>query len=109
MKRAKIWREIESKIIKGDPKREARIQLEETKLDLAQLIYDYREEMGLTQAQLASKMGLKQQYIAKIESGEANMTIETLVRFLSNLKIVLKIEHTKRKRSERVLQFLHVA
>ena len=109
MKKGKSWKDIQRKLIGNDPKREFEIQLEQIKLDLAQLIYDSREEIGFTQSELASRMGLKQQYIAKIESGEANITLETLVRFLSSLKIVFKVEHTKRKRSERVLQFLNSA
>ena len=108
MRKHKSWKDIQKNII-DSPKREAEVQLEEIKLDLAQLIYDYREQMGFTQSELALRMGLKQQYIAKIESGEANITLETLVRFLQSLKIVFKVEHTKRKRSERVLQFLDAA
>ncbi len=109
MKKAKNWKDIQKKLIGTNQKREAEIQLEQIKLDLAQLIYDSREEIGFTQSELASRMGLKQQYIAKIESGEANITLETLVRFLSSLKMVFKVEHVKRKRSEKVLQFLDVA
>jgi transcriptional regulator with XRE-family HTH domain len=68
------------------------------------LFYEYREKCGLSQKQLADKMGVKQQIISRVESGEANITLETLMRFLTTLGIVLKVDHTKRKRAEKVLQ-----
>ena len=102
----KSYREFRNKLTRGDKEREVQIQHESIRLDLAQVLYDYREEKGVTQKQLAHQMGVKQQVISRIESGSSNMTMETLMRFLEVLGIVLKVEAVKRKRAEKVLQFI---
>jgi len=93
------------KLLGTDKKREAVIQLETAKLELAEHLVEYREKKGLTQRQLADKLGVKQQVVAKIENG-SNITLETLIKFLNVLGIVLKVEAVRRKRSEQVLQFV---
>jgi ribosome-binding protein aMBF1 (putative translation factor) len=39
-----------------------------------------RIAQGLTQAELAARMGTRQSYVARIESGQQNITVETLRR-----------------------------
>ncbi len=65
----------------------------------------YREKKGLTQKQLADKLGVKQQVVARVENG-SNITLETLIKFLDVLGIVLKVEAVQRKRHEQILQFV---
>lgn len=45
------------------------------KLDFAVVLGKARRSMGITQDQLAHLLGVKQPYIARLESGEANPTI----------------------------------
>ena len=99
------YQEFRKKLIGSDKKRETEIQLETAKLELAEHLVEYREKKGLTQRQLAEKLGIKQQVVAKIEGG-SNMTLETLIRFLNVLGIVLKVESVQRKQREQVLQFV---
>jgi DNA-binding XRE family transcriptional regulator len=99
------YKEIRKKLIGGDKKREARIQLEASKLELLEHLVEYREKKDMTQKQLADRLGVKQQVVAKIENG-SNITLETLIRFLDVLGIVLKVEAVQRKRNEQVLQFV---
>ena len=99
------YQDVRKKLIGGNKKREARIELEASKLELLEHLVEYREKKGLTQKQLADKLGIKQQVVARIENG-ANITLETLIRFLSVLDIVLKVEAVQRKRREHVLQFV---
>ena len=106
--RGKGYREFRERLVKDDKKREAEIQLEAIKLDLAQLLFGYREKSGLTQRLLAEKMGVRQQVVSKIESGSSNITLETLIKFLNILGVVFKVDHAKRKRAEKVLQFLPI-
>jgi DNA-binding XRE family transcriptional regulator len=42
-------------------------------------IHDHRKAMGLTQEQLAVLTGISQADISRIERGQCNLTIETLV------------------------------
>lgn len=99
------YEDFKKRIIGSNKKREAAIRLEETKLELLQHLVEYREKKGLTQKQLAEKLGVKQQVVARIENG-SNITLETLIRFLDVLGIVLKVEAVPRKHSEQVLQFV---
>ncbi len=99
------YEEVRKKLIGGDKKREARIQLEASKLELLEHLVEYREKKDMTQKQLADKLGVKQQVVAKIENG-SNITLETLIKFLEVLGIVLKVEAVRRKRNEQVLQFV---
>ncbi len=50
--------------------------------DPAALLRDSRRRAGLTQRQLALRMGVSQAAIAKLERPEANPTFETLARAL---------------------------
>jgi DNA-binding XRE family transcriptional regulator len=99
------YEEVRKKLIGGDKKREARIRLEASKLELLEHLVEYREKKDMTQKQLADKLGVKQQVVAKIENG-SNITLETLIKFLDVLGIVLKVEAVRRKRNEQVLQFV---
>ena len=99
------YEEVRKKLIGGDKKREARIQLEASKLELLEHLVEYREKKNMTPKQLADKLGVKQQVVAKIENG-SNITLETLIKFLDVLGIVLKVEAVRRKRNEQVLQFV---
>lgn len=99
------YKELRKQLVGNDKKMEAEIRLEAAKLDLVICLVEYREKRGLTQKQLAQKLGVKQQVVAKIEQG-SNITFETLFRFLEALGIVLKVEAIQRKRKESVLQFI---
>ncbi len=105
--KGKKFDEFERKLVAGSKKRESDIELESIKLELAETLVQHREIARLTQKQLASKLGVKQQVVARIESG-SNITLETLVRFLRILGIAFKVEAIKRKRAEKVLQFLSI-
>src|SRR3712207_6252284 len=48
--------------------------------DLAQLVYDLRTQAGLTQAQLARRMGTAQSVIARLESGSHNANLSLVNR-----------------------------
>ncbi len=99
------YQDFRKKLLGADKKRETGIQLEAAKLELAEHLVEYREKKDMTQRQLAEKLGVKQQVVAKIENG-SNITLETLIKFLNVLGIVLKVEAVRRKRSEQVLQFV---
>ena len=104
---SKTWRESKGLLYKKHNITEEDIATQSVKMDIAQLIYDYRHKEKLTQSELARKMGLKQQFIARVESGEGNLTLETIVKFLNILHIVLKVEAVKRTRAkEKIWEFV---
>lgn len=48
-------------------------------------ILKYRQEAGLTQAELAERVGKKQPYVARVEGGFENITLRTLASFAQAL------------------------
>jgi ribosome-binding protein aMBF1 (putative translation factor) len=52
---------------------------------LAECLKERRRLAGLTQEQLAEKIGTKKSYISKIENGHADVQLSTLFRIFSGL------------------------
>jgi DNA-binding XRE family transcriptional regulator len=63
----------------------------ETALDLASMLYQIRQEQGLTQQHAAERTGLKQQAISRLEKAASNMQLGTLQRYLSALGYRIEI------------------
>lgn len=60
-------------------------------LDIGTLVYQARIQRDLTQSQAARRTGFKQQSISRYESGEVNVTFQTLERLLRKLEMALEI------------------
>ncbi|MGB3677155.1 MAG: helix-turn-helix transcriptional regulator, partial [Candidatus Microthrix parvicella] len=72
------WEDIKN--AKGKPSAEVRAEVEQD-LDLGQLMYDLRTEAGLSQRELADRMGTTQSVISRLEEGGgAKNRIDTLAR-----------------------------
>ena len=54
---------------------------------LAAKLIEYRAKNGLTQTQLAFQLGMKQPAIARLESGEHNPRLDTLIDIAEHLEI----------------------
>src|SRR3990172_1645908 len=52
--------------------------MHETNEKIGRLIYQIRQERGLTQAAFAKKLGTSQSAVNRIEHGKQNLTLETL-------------------------------
>ena len=61
-------------------------------LDLAESVIRLRRLRGVSQADLAQKMGTKQPAIARIESGDANVRLETLVEIANALNTTVRVD-----------------
>jgi transcriptional regulator with XRE-family HTH domain len=59
------------------------------------LIVGLRSELGLSQAEFADRARVKRPYIARIEAGEANPTVESLGRLLSAVGYSLRLTAAK--------------
>lgn len=63
--------------------------LSATHKKLGQRIYQLRKERGMTQEDLAFKVGVDRSYMGFLERGEKNATVKTLAKIASALKVSL--------------------
>ena len=74
-------------------------ELECAKVALAQKIAELRQDKHLRQVDLAKKLGVSQQFVSQIETGEEkNLTIETLIRIARSLDRGVNISFPKLSR-----------
>ena len=66
----------------------------EPEFQLVKAMLQGREDQNLSQRQLADRTGVTQSDISKIESGEANPTLETLKKLAKGLGMNLSISFT---------------
>jgi predicted transcriptional regulator len=64
---------------------------ESRRIELTLQLIEVRKRKRVTQAQLAKRAKMPQSQIARIESGEHNVTLDTLHRVLGALNATLKI------------------
>lgn len=62
------------------------------KLEIAHQVTQMRKRQGISQLQLAKKLGTTQSNVARIEAGQQNFTTETLQKIAKVFKRELKIE-----------------
>jgi transcriptional regulator with XRE-family HTH domain len=91
------WRELEAKKLAAMSREERaefdRAEVEaEARLQLAELVYNTRHTAGLTQVELARRVGTTQTAISAIENGERLPTVATLSRVAHALGRDLKVE-----------------
>ncbi len=80
-------------------------EIERAKVSLAQRIAELREEKHLKQSELARKLGVSQQFISQIETGqESNLTLDTILRLARTLGRSVKITSPKAPRNGSSLQ-----
>ncbi len=61
---------LHKKFIAGSSEREAALDKERVNVKIARLIFDYREDAGLTQKQLAEMIGTTQSVISRLEDAD---------------------------------------
>lgn len=106
MKRAKLENiEIDLREKLKNEKFRKIYEFERAKVALAQKIAELREEKHLNQTELAKKLGVSQQFISQIETGqESNLTLNTLLRLAATLGRGIKISFPKSSRKNPLLQ-----
>ena len=57
----------------------------------AQILKDARQEMGVTQAQLAERIGADKSYISRIEHGKTVPTVSSFYRIVSALGMQVQL------------------
>ncbi len=87
----KNWKSLKKELLKDKNIRREYEKLEPRYLIISQLI-EARRKKGLTQNDLAKRIGTKQSAIARIESGKANPTISFLEKLATALDSKLTIQ-----------------
>jgi len=64
----------------------------EPEFNAIQAIIDARKKCNMTQKELAEKTGINQADISKIETGNANPTLQVLKRLADGMDMVLRLE-----------------
>jgi len=77
-----------------DPEFAKRFGAARAKSNFAITLAEARRQLNLTQQQLAAKLGVSQAYIAKLEGGEANPTLERIGSLLAMLGLSLTMDTT---------------
>ncbi len=66
--------------VEGNPEMEAQLEEERTNIDVAEQIYLLRTEAGLTQAELAEKIGTTASAISRLENADYEGHSMTMLR-----------------------------
>jgi transcriptional regulator with XRE-family HTH domain len=64
-------------------------ELSQTHVRLGRRIRQYREQRGLSQEDLAFKLGITTSYMGALERGQRNLNIDKLIKVAKALKIDL--------------------
>jgi ribosome-binding protein aMBF1 (putative translation factor) len=87
----KNWNEIKKEMLKDPEFKKAYDDLE-FEYKLYQLIIDKRIKEGITQKELARRMGTKQTAISRFESGNYNPTLSFLKKLTEALGVKLELK-----------------
>ena len=85
------WKTVREELLQ-DPEVRREYEKLKPRYELISQLISARAKRGLTQAQLAKKMGTKQSAIARIEGGNANPSINFLEKLASALGTKLSIQ-----------------
>jgi len=77
-----------------DPEFAKRFGAAQAKSSFAITLAEARRQLNLTQQQLAARLGVSQSYVAKLEGGEANPTLERIGTLLAILGLSLTTDTT---------------
>ncbi len=98
------WKSVRTSVL-ADPEVRAEYEALEDEFDLARTVIALRSESGLTQRELAERIGLKQPQLARIEAGRQLPKLETLARLAAGAGYALEINFvpkTGKKRSQKI-------
>jgi ribosome-binding protein aMBF1 (putative translation factor) len=85
------WADLRAEVM-GRPGAGAAYEAARIRFELGASVRQRREELGLTQAELAERSGLKQPAVARLEAGGTMPTIPVLERIAEALGLCLSVE-----------------
>jgi len=86
----KEWKYLKKELL-SDPLVKAEFDKLEPEYKIASALIDARLSKKMSQAELARKVGVRQAYIARLESGESNPTIHSVHKVAKALGKELKL------------------
>lgn len=66
---------------------------------VARAVVRRRQELGLSQGELAKRLGTSQMQVWRIESGEANITLDTLQKLAETLVLTVELHSPLEQRA----------
>src|SRR6266516_4386101 len=100
MTKRKSWSEVRDKRL-SKPAARAGYERARRAFELAEEVRTLREKSGLSQAELARRIGSTQPAVARLEAGGVAPTIETLERIAGALDLDLDVRFSRRMRRTR--------
>ncbi len=91
MSERRSWSEKRAEIMSA-PGAGAAYEAAQIRFELGEAVRHRREELGLTQAELAERAGLQQPAVARFEAGGTMPTIPMLERLAGALRLRLNVE-----------------
>jgi transcriptional regulator with XRE-family HTH domain len=85
----------------------ASFRIEGLKFDISEQIYLAMEREGLSQTELAQKLGTSRAYITKVLQGNANFTLESLAKFALALDCDIDVSFISRRATKRWEEIPH--
>lgn len=98
MAKRKTWDEVKA-AREDSPERRAGYEAARRAVELGDMVRARREALGLTQTELATRVGTRQPAIARLEAGGGVPSIDLLDRVASALNTGLVIEFNNRRRT----------
>lgn len=87
----KTWNDYKDYVKKNDPEIGKDIEDVENISAIISAMINKRNDLGLSQRELASMCGIPQSSVARIESFKSTPNLATLIKILRNLGLTLKI------------------
>ena len=86
------WKETKKLLLKNDPMLKIELERLEPKYQVIRQVIELRKMLDLSQQELAKRINDKQSNIARLENGNANLSIEKLTRVAEGLNAELEIK-----------------
>ncbi|MDD6253238.1 MAG: helix-turn-helix transcriptional regulator [Candidatus Cryptobacteroides sp.] len=87
-------------------KTEDDINIRTKALYYSELLRSRRKELGITQQELADRIGRGRSYVNRIEKGETDMQLSSLLRIADALGLAVRLESGQRDRNQAEVRLL---
>ena len=99
-----LWKSVRDSVL-ADPEVKAEYDALENEFNVARVVIALRTQSGLSQRELAERIGIKQPQLARIESGKQLPKLETLALLADGAGYTIEVNFvpkTRKKRSQKI-------
>ena len=86
------WEDYKTEVKQNDPEAKCILEEAEAKARIISAMIDRRNDLGLSQRELAERCGMPQSSVARIERGLTTPKLDTLVKIFSQLGLGFNIQ-----------------